>query len=100
MVLLCRIRRPPRSTLTDTLVPYTTLVRSVSGAGEGSEHLVETIGAVAHHVEDRPEDLALQHLDSGDLVGRGRDETAVRRAFRQRHLVDQDRKSTRLNSSH
>src|SRR3546814_13404791 len=27
------IRRPPRSTRTDTLVPYTTLVRSLNGAG-------------------------------------------------------------------
>src|SRR3546814_9948126 len=28
------IRRPPRSTRTDTLFPYTTLFRSVTGAGE------------------------------------------------------------------
>src|SRR3546814_9740690 len=28
-----RIRRPPRSTRTDTLFPYTTLFRSVSGRG-------------------------------------------------------------------
>src|SRR3546814_12059924 len=28
------IRRPPRSTRTDTLFPYTTLFRSVDGAGE------------------------------------------------------------------
>src|SRR3546814_2111510 len=28
------IRRPPRSTLTDTLFPYTTLFRSVRGFGE------------------------------------------------------------------
>src|SRR3546814_10619028 len=28
------IRRPPRSTRTDTLVPYTTLFRSRSGTGE------------------------------------------------------------------
>src|SRR3546814_20908514 len=40
--------------------------QAVAGAGDGIEHLVETIGAVAHHVEDRPEDLALPHLDSGD----------------------------------
>src|SRR3546814_20277895 len=30
------IRRPPRSTRTDTLFPYTTLFRSADGAGENS----------------------------------------------------------------
>src|SRR3546814_4648547 len=30
------IRRPPRSTLTDTLFPYTTLFRSLGGIGKGS----------------------------------------------------------------
>src|SRR3546814_14719897 len=30
------IRRPPRSTRTDTLFPYTTLFRSVAGAGAGA----------------------------------------------------------------
>src|SRR3546814_10497217 len=31
------IRRPPRSTRTDTLFPYTTLFRSVRGGGEKGE---------------------------------------------------------------
>src|SRR3546814_17420891 len=41
MVLICiscfflMIRRPPRSTRTDTLVPYTTLFRSLGGDTEG-----------------------------------------------------------------
>src|SRR3546814_17004337 len=42
------IRRPPRSTRTDTLFPYTTLFRSVAGqdrAGAGHREVV--------HVEDR-----------------------------------------------
>src|SRR3546814_1188728 len=30
------IRRPPRSTRTDTLFPYTTLFRSATGASDGS----------------------------------------------------------------
>src|SRR3546814_14525859 len=38
--LLCvcflMIRRPPRSTLTDTLFPYTTLFRSCSASGAGA----------------------------------------------------------------
>src|SRR3546814_3905940 len=33
------IRRPPRSTRTDTLFPYTTLFRSVSYKTENQEHL-------------------------------------------------------------
>src|SRR3546814_12150030 len=36
------IRRPPRSTRTDTLFPYTTLFRSV-GVGEGTEERVEKL---------------------------------------------------------
>src|SRR3546814_3441350 len=37
MCFFLRVRRPPRSTLTDTLFPYTTLFRSVAGG----EHRVE-----------------------------------------------------------
>src|SRR3546814_9278455 len=33
------IRRPPRSTRTDTLFPYTTLFRSVRGRGVSPHHL-------------------------------------------------------------
>src|SRR3546814_1389037 len=32
------IRRPPRSTRTDTLFPYTTLFRSKHGPGDGHDH--------------------------------------------------------------
>src|SRR3546814_18531897 len=53
------IRRPPRSTRTDTLFPYTTLFRSVNIAGLiglasfGLNNLVDTrsiIGAVGHAI--------------------------------------------------
>src|SRR3546814_20339782 len=37
------LRRPPRSTRTDTLFPYTTLFRSAGGA-----HLLEGLGGIAH----------------------------------------------------
>src|SRR3546814_13391725 len=78
------IRRPPRSTRTDTLFPYTTLFRSqqigvaadrrgeVGVVGEREAEVAEVVGAV-----DR---LALRAQDQ--LVHQ------------------QDRKSTRLNSSH
>src|SRR3546814_1644796 len=41
------IRRPPRSTRTDTLFPYTTLFRSdCTGRGRGDLHAVGRIGRV------------------------------------------------------
>src|SRR3546814_13818607 len=97
------IRRPPRSTRTYTLVPYTTLFRS-AGEGDGADG-----GAEAHLDEARGLDDAVD----GDAVGRrrperrGRDEDggeadqAVKGGdeLRQRRHLE-DRKSTRLNSSH
>src|SRR3546814_10793931 len=41
------IRRPPRSTRTDTLFPYTTLFRSVEGVGE------HDAGTEGNHEPDR-----------------------------------------------
>src|SRR3546814_3282943 len=43
------IRRPPRSTRTDTLVPYTTLFRSVLVQAGGGQRLV--LGLVADDVD-------------------------------------------------
>src|SRR3546814_11297375 len=40
------IRPPPRSTLTDTLFPYTTLFRSAGGIGDLA---VERIAVIGHH---------------------------------------------------
>src|SRR3546814_17693376 len=97
------IRRPPRSTRTDTLFPYTTLFRSGldteaverrrQPVGEGLaiaefETLHRRAGAIARHG-----DL------EGDLVDR------LRRRDQRHEAVDlfvedRDRKSTRLNSSH
>src|SRR3546814_8624333 len=57
MVFFClMIRRPPRSTRTDTLFPYTTLFRSLRGvfldAADGladdAHHLADGLGAAAH----------------------------------------------------
>src|SRR3546814_5719081 len=41
------IRRPPRSTRTDTLFPYTTLFRSAASGADGSSRLAE--GAIVGH---------------------------------------------------
>src|SRR5256885_12560899 len=72
------IRRPPRS----TLFPYTTLFRS--------EHGVALALRVARHRAVH----ARQHAHHPDHRGRG---DGARRAF---IIERQDRKSTRLNSSH
>src|SRR2546422_8291771 len=68
------IRRPPRS----TLFPYTTLFRSL--AGDGGQHVVAVL-------EQDAERGVREHLLDGaiDL---------------DRFFLRQDRKSTRLNSSH
>src|SRR3546814_3858067 len=127
VVFFLMIRRPPRSTRTDTRFPYTTLFRSrnrVADLGRETLHrLADQIGAldVAEPGPARAEPVALR-LPPGDPV-----QTLVRRRrkCRQRrcsgsrvgglavvepadtigfadqfHAVRQDRKSTRLNSSH
>src|SRR3712207_6899408 len=71
------IRRPPRS----TLFPYTTLFRSLDARDERPVVLLEHEARVAEQLDGR--------LDEAALVGDGEAE-----AF------GQDRKSTRLNSSH
>src|SRR3712207_8050425 len=84
------IRRPPRS----TLFPYTTLFRS-----SGSDNPAEA--AEQDRLEDHPE---VKKTDKAQAAGSGgppiaakpkRDET-----LQHPRSVFQDRKSTRLNSSH
>src|SRR3546814_3654275 len=107
------IRRPPRSTRTDTLFPYTTLFRSfrrrhgldrdrhegVAGAAqfrtlaEIHARLLDREARLVEAAGDRVElDPEGGHRPAMDHVGGGGDEA-------DRH-ADGDRKSTRLNSSH
>src|SRR3546814_5674288 len=121
------IRRPPRSTRTDTLFPYTTLFRSrqarrpawqrpacARGGGDGSSSAAEQL------VDARDQRALVRRLD--DVVARalahapglvglhalGADDqhrdVAGGAVARQRagglETVHADRKSTRLNSSH
>src|SRR5690348_18054621 len=79
------LRRPPRS----TLFPYTTLFRS---GGLEMKILVMGAGAVGGYF-------------GGRLLEKGEDVTYLVREARQKQLQDlgldiEDRKSTRLNSSH
>src|SRR3546814_7016596 len=96
------IRRPPRSTRTDTLFPSPTLLRS-RGA-EAARHLDERRLAVAQAVEegggDRKIDDQHRHGDLGpEAVAEPEGEQRRQREDRHR-LAEEDRKSTRLNSSH
>src|SRR3546814_17929271 len=85
------IRRPPRSTRTDTLFPYTTLFRSV--LLDGDPVLVELdldalgLGFLVPHIDAERDDGDHEHGD--DCV----EGVPV-------HVCFLDRKSTRLNSSH
>src|SRR3546814_19718531 len=98
MFLFLMKRRPPRSSRTDTLFPYTTLFRS---RDEDAER--------AHHENPEDEERIGQAVPRDELPRRNRrHETAGddRRRRRRGGLVDVvledsplDRKSTRLNSS-
>src|SRR3546814_15874004 len=96
------IRRPPRSTRTDTLFPYTTLFRSIRSAAQLRERGLHINMSV---------NLSASLLDHSDLVG------TIRVMLTAHHLPPeiltieitetaqiensrQDRQSTRLNSSH
>src|SRR5256885_11038168 len=83
------IRRPPRS----TLFPYTTLFRSnVAGSAQPVEFDRRFRDAVADDL-DMPQALVvLNETVSSDVPGPGKFELLA--------SWDQDRKSTRLNSSH
>src|SRR3546814_5124219 len=59
------IRRPPRSTRTDTLFPYTTLFRSLQLLG-GAQDAIDELAAVAARQPQR-----LAHHPEGDRAGPG-----------------------------
>src|SRR3546814_21100243 len=77
------IRRPPRSTRTDTLFPYTTLFRSVA-------FLVQPVPPIVG-VDDR--DMPILIRFEVGICGNGQRREAGR-------PIAIDRKSTHLNSSH
>src|SRR3546814_15919361 len=80
------IRRPPRSTRTDTLFPYTTLFRSPIG------WICQRRRCKPGCQEQRQNNLF--HIMTFQPSGGGFDRAARGMTLRQ------DRKSTRLNSSH
>src|SRR3546814_14592796 len=96
-------RRPPRSTRTDTRFPYPTLFRSESmiqlyGSANGfGWNLGETIGA---QVVSVPMSLPLQKGYNSFLVFMGALVVVFLVIILMLNVLLQDRKSTRLNSSH
>src|SRR3546814_17654662 len=96
------IRRPPRSTRTDTLFPYTTLFRSREGLLSQKELLQMTAPSAGRSVEQIEEPFK-----NGLFAGLSLDHVSVVQApdpyweaYSQNGDAQQDRKSTRLNSSH
>src|SRR3546814_20822037 len=99
------IRRPPRATRTDTPFPYTTLFRSVLDPTEKTiihipnvnsrESTGQKIKEVEHIIEELGEWQGIDPATGFQLV-----KTVDGRVLRIADLVDEDRKSTRLNSSH
>src|SRR3546814_9631325 len=117
-VFFVMIRRPPRSTRTDTLFPYTSLFRSIDRlAGIQPAGVDGALQAAdVHHLEIAREDVveaalrqapvqrhlaALEALD-GHAGARLLALVAVARglALAGADAAAEDRKSTRLNSSH
>src|SRR3546814_13471486 len=98
------IRRPPRSTRTDTLFPYTTLFRSPYGGPQllvgrvwsgqlevGPHGLVEEVAVLGDQAHRRADGVEGQ-VTHVDAVEAHRPRVGV--------VEPGDRKSTRLNSSH
>src|SRR3546814_8161664 len=102
------IRRPPRSTRTDTLFPYTTLFRSwapapavrdreaAALAGGGGADLRSKLGGPPI-LESWRAPMPKCHDTQREEIARGGVRCPAPRSAWHR---DQDRKSTRLNSSH
>src|SRR3546814_19491416 len=97
-VFFLMIRRPPRSTRTDTLFPYTTLFRSHESAVLALPLLDHGRG---RGLEGGPVDLVDGKLgvglELGEVLGGG---LLRQPALQLAGLLGRDRKSTRLNSSH
>src|SRR3546814_18194521 len=97
------IRRPPRSTRTDTLFPSTTLFRSAAGMSTGWTVFIVALAAfnilgcawlLWWTSKRRPRNHRTFGPQFGQKMAREKD------SHRALGAVQQDRKSTRLNSSH
>src|SRR3546814_17712726 len=98
------IRRPPRSTRTDTLFPYPTLFRSANVAGRVERHQLDRIWQRKVRAEHgaEPTKSALRSPTTYLTQWRVADSRAESMRMRSGAEIAryEDRKSTRLNSSH
>src|SRR3546814_15013342 len=88
-IFFLMIRRPPRSTRTDTLFPYTTLFRSLHYQRAFKTPYEQ---ALLRRASQR---AVRGHIAARDGFVQGWSELEIHRAY-----LAADRKSTRLNSSH
>src|SRR3546814_13759146 len=98
-VFVLMIRRPPRSTRTDTLFPYTTLFRSA----DAEQYVIRAVAVeqIRHQVAgNRRGDGEAAGQPAPDLAMGGKADQFGNAARGQRRDARRDRKSTRLNSSH
>src|SRR3546814_20190853 len=99
------IRRPPKSTRTDTLFPYTTLFRSRRQPGFLTGTNIPPSSAIVTAVLDvllaAAQGVRNYGLELGQALHLVQDAAAIQvcRELCQTYLRE-DRKSTRLNSSH
>src|SRR3546814_2409118 len=102
------IRRPPRSTRTDTLFPYTTLFRSDvalsvkrRSAGQDRQHSVDILHAVVHGRRN-PEPLVIKsRVDSRRLKRRSEEHTSeLQSLMRTSYAVFCLKKKTLKNAAH
>src|SRR3546814_8867226 len=108
------IRRPPRSTRTDTLFPYTTLFRSPDlfarhGDATKVADFKQLVGTIVSKASDEQvlKDIDATYAWAGSHGGDGRRRGITGFCWGGRvvwlyaaHSAELDRKSTRLNSSH
>src|SRR3546814_19288035 len=97
------IRRPPRSTRTDTLFPYTTLFRS-PGVGNCPKAMRVSgcvMSCLQHAQVTRGDGAKVDHVDGEVFTLKDLQDYATgRRDVQDARVEIGDRKSTRLNSSH
>src|SRR3546814_19755093 len=95
IIVFFMIRRPPRSTRTDTLIPYTTLFR----AADQQENYKRIVRNLQDRLTQLLGDLILgqKAAETGSETDNDRDCSPHNDSLKHCLL---DRKSTRLNSSH
>src|SRR3546814_7877261 len=101
------IRRPPRSTRTDTLFPYTTLFRSHAEVQSSAADVFPVQPRVRHVIAGKLDPILRREL-TGMIKISPHGQCSIHRTDRQRptprHRAGKfgggDRKSTRLKSSH